>query len=188
LNARLVANVVDQRRHHVSDPTQTGAANDGYGELDSGASLPDRDRDGMPDVWEIGVGSNPERDDHTEPLPAGSFLHTSANGYTRLEEYLHFLASPHGWMTNDLSSAEVQALEIDLSRYTAGFTKTPVHFGVSGAVNGRVNLLNDNKARFEPARDLNHGRARFTFTVTDGDSSTWSQSFYVLVATGTPGK
>ena len=47
----------------------------------------DSDRDGMPDWWEKATGSNPDI--------ANANDYSSDNGWTRLEEYLDFMAHPY---------------------------------------------------------------------------------------------
>ena len=41
----------------------TGLANDGYGEILGGEAPTDSDGDGVPDFWEVAMGTNPEADD-----------------------------------------------------------------------------------------------------------------------------
>ena len=53
----------------------------GWGELDSGAVIVDRDQDGMPDEWERNHGSDPSRPDNNTD--------SDGDGYTNLENYLH---------------------------------------------------------------------------------------------------
>lgn len=176
LDTILVSNLVKQVRHHVRKPAETGSSHDGYGELKTTPAPADTDGDGMPDFWETAIGSNPKDDDHTNAVPPGSSL----AGFTLLEEYLHFLASPHGYAGESKTNA-LATLEVDLRRYTTGFVKPPVRFSVSPGLNGQVKLVDDFRVRFEPPPGFT-GRAGFDFTVTDGDGSSWGQPFYVLVS------
>jgi autotransporter-associated beta strand protein len=177
LNDTLARNVVAQRRHHVSSAAGTGASNGGFGTLASAAAPADTDRDGMPDHWEAALGSNPGADDHAAAVPAGAYV---AAGYTRLEEYLQFLALPHGTVAKALAEAPT-SLEVDLAKYVVGFTnRAPVVFAVSNVVGGAVTALGGGRVRFEPAAGF-YGRGRFDFGVTDGDGSAWTQTFAVLV-------
>jgi len=63
----------------------------GWPYLESGAPLPDSDRDGMPDDWEIKMNLNPaDPDDRNKQ---------AISGYTFLEEYLNELTAPSGSIT-----------------------------------------------------------------------------------------
>ena len=57
---------------------------DGWGDLNLGVSLIDVDHDGMPDDWERDHGSDPARADHN--------VDTNGDGYSNLENYLHWAA------------------------------------------------------------------------------------------------
>lgn len=181
LNTILVNNVVKQIRFHVNAPSKTGASNGGFGTLNSAPAPIDSDQDGMPDFWETALGSNPNLDDHTNQVPANAFIPNTPVGYTLLEEYLQFLAMPHGEVAKFLT-ATPSSLDIDLHKYTLGFTnKLPVTYTISNVTNGTVTLINGYLAHFVPPTNY-FGRARFDFNVTDGDGSTWTQTFAVLVS------
>ncbi|WP_211184432.1 pectinesterase [Paenibacillus lemnae] len=90
--ASLIRDAVDIR---VTEEVrnQTGAIigheNDagGFPELQSGKGPADRDRDGMPDDWELAHGLNPDDpEDRNEDQ--------NGDGYTNLEQYLNELAAP----------------------------------------------------------------------------------------------
>jgi autotransporter-associated beta strand protein len=177
----LILSLVSQRMDRFSSVTNTGASNGGYGTLASSRPLPDTDRDGMPDYWEITLGSNSNADDHTNQVPADAFITNSPAGYTLLEEYLHFRATPHAVVDTATASLPV-VQEVDLRRYTSGFTnRLPVTYFISNVSTGSVVLSNGCLARFSPPTNYS-GRASFTFTVTDGDGSTWAQPFLLLVS------
>ncbi len=178
LNTLAVNNVVQQRRFHVNAPSKTGVSGGGFGTLNSLPPVVDTDQDGMPDFWESTLGSNPNLDDHTNAVSAGAFVPT---GYTRLEEYLQYLMMPHTAMAKS-TAAVPNALDVDLHKYTLGFTnRLPVTYTISNVTNGTVTLTNGYLAHFVPTLNYS-GRARFDFTVTDGDGSTWTQTFAVLVS------
>ncbi|MBC8095774.1 MAG: hypothetical protein H7Y43_08170 [Akkermansiaceae bacterium] len=178
LNTILVRNVVTQRRHHVSSPAGTGAANGGFGFLNSTPAPTDTDRDGMPDFWETLTGGNPSVADNNAQVPAGAYIPSSPAGYTRLEEYLHFLAIPHAVLPLN------GFVDVDLRKFTSGFTKSPV-FTLSNVQNGSAVLqANGFTARFTPTAGFS-GRGRFDFKVTDSEGSTWTQTFAAL-AKSTP--
>ncbi len=178
LNSILANNVVKQIRFHVNAPSKTGASNGGFGTLNSTPPPLDSDRDGMPDFWEASLGLNPNVDDHTNAVPANGFVPTT---YTLLEEYMQFLMMPHGEVAK-FTAAVPTAMDVDLHKYTLGFTnKLPVTYTISNVTNGTVTLTNGYLAHFVPLTNY-FGRARFDFTVTDGDGSTWKQTFAVLVS------
>ena len=178
LNTLAVNNVIQQRRFHVNAPSKTGVSGGGFGTLNSVPPPLDTDHDGMPDFWESTLGSNPNLDDHTNAVPANAFVPT---GYTLLEEYLQYLMMPHRAMAKS-TAAVPNALDVDLHKYTLGFTnKLPVTYTFSNVTNGTVTLTNGYIAHFVPTLNFS-GRARFDFTVTDGDGSTWKQTFAVLVS------
>jgi autotransporter-associated beta strand protein len=178
LNTILYNNVVQQKRFHVNSPTKTGASNGGFGTLNSSPAPADTDHDGMPDFWESSLGSNANLDDHTNPVPAAAFVPA---GCTLLEEYLQFLMLPHGKVAKSTAPV-LTALDVDLHKYTVGFTnRLPVTYTFSSVTNGTVTLTNGHVAHFVPPTNF-FGRARFDFTVTDGEGSTWKQTFAVLVS------
>ena len=61
---------------------------DGWGPLDPGDAPLDTDRDGMPDAWEARHGSDPQGRDHNADA--------DGDGYTNLENYLHWAARIDG--------------------------------------------------------------------------------------------
>jgi hypothetical protein len=129
----------------------------------------DSDHDGLPDWWEVIHGTNP----NSAP---GDFSDSNADpdgdGYSNLEDYLNWLAAPHGTCTQD------SYLDVDLSQLTIGFTNQPV-YSVFSPTNGTVALLGDNKtARFTP---VTNGLAAFSFAVTDAESSTLTNTIGVHV-------
>ena len=185
----LINNLVTQKRNHVSNQSGTGASNGGMGYLNSTTPPADTDRDGMPDHWETTLGWNAASDDHNTALANSGgyvtgltfFPPNTPTGYTRLEEYLHFLTLPHATIPKN-TAAGATSVSVDLRRYTSGFSKAPVTLTFSGVTNGTVALQPDGfTAVFTPTLDFS-GRARFNFTVTDGDGSTWTQTFAVLVS------
>jgi autotransporter-associated beta strand protein len=187
----LINNLVTLTRHHITNETQTGASNNGMGTLNSTTASVDTDRDGMPDAWESALGWNPAVQDHNLAMASSGGLVTGLTyfpaatpaGYTRLEEYLHFLTLPHAFVSPN-TSASPSSFSVDLRRYTSGFNQVPVTFSFSSVSNGVVILQPDGyTAVFTPTLGYS-GRARFDFTVTDGASSTWRQTFGVLVSAG----
>jgi autotransporter-associated beta strand protein len=130
----------------------------GPGFVSGGTPYPDTDQDGMPDFWESGTGSNPNAANNNDPSPSGS-------GYTRLEDYLNWLADPHGIaLTNT-------AVVVDLRQFTAGFLNSSPVYSVTGTTNGTVSLINGCFAWFVPTANY-IGTAGFQFTVVDSQGST----------------
>jgi hypothetical protein len=158
---------------------ETDAPMSGPGVLSGGKSPTDTDRDGLPDVWELATGSNPNLANHNDPAPTDSYLPSHAAGYTRIEEYLHFRAMPHGYVA-PASANLTTAMEVDLQRYTAGFDDK-AQWEVSAITGGKVTLTSPQLARFEPTPGF-AGRAKFNFTVRDAAGSAWTREFLILVA------
>ncbi len=186
LNTILTNNLVTQRRHRITYGSLggSGATNGGYGTLISSPAPLDTDQDGMPDYWEKAVGySHTVANNNTVMASSGGivtgttyFPPATPAGYTQLEEYLHYMAIPHRAVLKD------NALDIDLSRYTKGFSSGPV-FTVSNVTGGTVTLsgTGNSQAHFVPPVNT-AGRAMFDFTVTDSQGSTWTQRFAILVS------
>jgi autotransporter-associated beta strand protein len=129
----------------------------GPGLVRNGTPYTDTDQDGMPDFWENGTGSNASVANNNDASPSGS-------GYTRLEDYLNWLADPHGIAMMNTN------VVIDLRQFTRGWVAVnhgPV-WSVSNPTNGTVTLINSYFARFTPNVGLN-GVASFQFTVNDSD-------------------
>ena len=148
--------------------TETGLGNNGYGTISGGTKPTDTDNDGMPDYWELAMGSN--------ATTADSMV-IASNGYTRLENYINWLADPH------VAGTGSSSVDLNLSAYTGGFAATPA-FSVSNAVNGSVSLLSDGKtARFVPNGGFS-GLGSYKFTVTDSAGSTMTMAVGVLVPGG----
>lgn len=131
----------------------------GPGLIRNGTPYPDADSDGMPDFWENGTGSNPSVANNNDPSPSGS-------GYTRLEDYLNWLAEPHGIALQNTN------LVVDLRQFTRGWVVVnhSPFWSVGGATNGTVALTNNYEAIFTPTPGRN-GPASFQFTVNDSDGS-----------------
>ncbi len=186
----LATELVAQTHHHVSSPAGTGASNGGFGALNSTSVPVDSDKDGMPDFYEDALGWSKATDDHNTVLansgglisgttffPAGTVA-----GYTRLEEYLHFLALPHGTLAKNVSGTP-SSIAVDLRKFTSGFSASPT-FTVASVSGGSVALSGAGNAiaTFTPTEGYT-GRARFDFTVLDGAGSTWTQTCALVVAT-----
>ena len=128
----------------------------GPGTVKNGVAPLDTDQDGMPDYWEAALGMSTNAPNNND---------ASAGGYTKLEDYLNWLADPHGVaLTNT-------PVHVDLRQFTRGFTNSSPAYSVSNAANGTVTLLDGHIARFLP--DTNFiGQAGFQWTVVDAQGST----------------
>lgn len=188
ITALCVARAAALQRGIISDPLElnlsTGSA---FAPLQSETAPFDTDLDGMPDDWESSVGYDPATADNnvvlSAPALAASFFPVgSPVGYTRLEEYLHFKAVPHGVVAKNTADSP-SFIDIDLRRFTSGFTDSPV-FTLSSVTGGTASSSGPGNAvvRFTPAQNTS-GRAGFLFTVTDADCDTWTQPCCLLVAT-----
>ena len=192
----LMNKLTTQTRGHVSRESDTGASASGFGVLKSTAAPVDTDQDGMPDFYESALAWNPAVQDHTTALANSGGVITGTTffptgtvaGYTRLEEYLQFLAIPHATVPRNVSGTP-SSIQMDLRKFTSGFATSP-SFSVAAVFNGAVTqYLPDGVTvsatgpivKFTPT--LNYaGRARFDFSVTDAAGSSWTQTFAILVS------
>ena len=149
-----------------SDQTETGLPNNGYGIIRSGAPVVDTDNDGMPDYWEAATGSNVSADD---AMTIGS------DGYTLIEHYLNWIAGFHA-LTNVNS-----AVDIDMNKFTGGFTSVSPVFAINANTNGTATLLADKHTiHFVPSTGF-IGLGSFKFTVTGSDNTAYTDTVSVLV-------
>ena len=191
----LINNLVTLRRNHISRESDLGVTNSGFGTLNSTPAPLDTDRDGMSDAYETSLGWASATQDHNTALPSSGGILTGTTffpvgtvaGYTRLEEYLHFLASPHAIVARNTAELP-SSVEIDLSRYTLGFNSLAPTFTLANVLGGTAiqSGAGGRIVTFTPTLNT-AGRARFEFTVTDSQGDTWTQSFLLLVsAAGVP--
>ncbi len=183
-----VNRVLAMQRGLITDPLElnlsTGTA---FASLQSTTAPIDTDLDGMPDDFEDAVGYDKNFKDNntllnTAQTAASFFPPGSPTGYTRLEEYLHFKSIPHGTVAkNTINSPSF--IEIDLRKFTAGFTASPT-FTLSNISNGSAVQSGPGNAlvRFAPNRDFS-GRAGFLLTVTDAAGDSWTEQCCLLVST-----
>lgn len=195
LTQLCVARTAALQRGIISDPLELGlSTGTAFAALNSAAAPVDTDKDGMPDLWENALGMNATVQSHNTIFPSsGGFITGStffpANtpaGYTHLEEYLHFKAQPHALLPKN-TEASPSFVDVDLSRYTSGFTSSPV-FTLANVSGGSATqsgtggkLVHFTPTLSTPTLDV-FGRAKFDFTVTDSTGSAWTQTFCVLVS------
>ncbi|QKJ30717.1 T9SS C-terminal target domain-containing protein [Mucilaginibacter mali] len=137
-----------------------------YPETHRDASF-DTDHDGLPDWWEKLHNTNPKS---AEGDFSDANADTDHDGFTALDDYL-------GWMANTHFEAQAgKPLSIDLKTLSRGYTKKCV-YQTDKVVNGEVAVKNG-VVSFTPAKA---GLASFSFTVTDGDKSTFTRQINILV-------
>jgi len=150
--------------------TSTGLGNNGYGVITNGVLPLDSDGDGMPDYWELAMGSNPNVADSLTP---------GTGGYTKLENYLNWLAAPHAVAPKN------SLVDADLRQYTSGFTNASPVYSVSAPTNGTIALLADGHTAEFTATGNFSGLGSFNFSVRASDDSALTNTVGVLVmATG----
>jgi hypothetical protein len=109
------------------------------------------DSDGLPNYWEISVGTNPN---------AANNNHTNDNGYTDLEQYLDWLAGMHA-----VGPAN-SFVEVNLRNLTSAMVTNAV-YTVLNSTNGAATLFADGRTvRFTPATDF-FGLGSFRFSAVD---------------------
>jgi fibronectin type 3 domain-containing protein len=135
----------------------------------------DTDHDGMPDWWEQikGFNTNSASGDFSE-----SNADPNGDGYTNLEDYLNWMAALHFDCTNGAS------LDVNLTRFTRGFTNRSPVYTVSTATNGTVTLATSTTARFTASAGGN-ALGSFTFVVTDADGHSMTNPVGVRIISGT---
>ena len=149
------------------DQTSTGLGNNGYGVLNGGTVPLDSDQDGMPDFWEQALGSNPNVADSLTP---------GTGGYTKLENYLNWLAAPHAVASKN------SFVDVDLRQYTTGFTNVSPVYSAFAPTNGSIALLPDGHTAEFTATENFFGLGSFNFSVHTSDGATMTNTVVVLVA------
>ena len=158
--------------HLWTSQTQSGLPNNGYGALNTAFNPVDSDQDGIPDYWELANGMSTNA--------ASDANNLGPDGYTRLEEYLNWLASPHAVVESNSS------VNVDLWQYTTGFTNASPVYTVSNATNGAVSLLGDgHTAQFTPTAGYS-GMAGFDYTVTASTGDAMTDTVSVVVSSLPP--
>jgi hypothetical protein len=82
VDRRVVADVKNGTGSIIDSPDEVG----GYAKLAGGTPPADSDHDGMSDQWEQQMGLNPQN-------PSDGNGDLDADGYTNIEEFLHFMSS-----------------------------------------------------------------------------------------------
>ncbi len=159
-----------------SSQTQTGLGDNGFGTIAAGSPPVDTDQDGMPDYFEEAIGSSVITPNHNAPVLPGAFVPASPSGYTLMDEYLHFKASPHVVLPMNGTA------DVDLRQYAAGFTVPPVVYTVL-STNGVTAVLqpDGHTVRITPGTDY-VGRAQFDFRVSQGGGIVMTQTVLAVVS------
>lgn len=148
-----------------SSQTRTGLPDNGFGIIPAGTPPLDTDLDGMPDYWELAMGTAVNSNDAMIIEP---------DGYARIERYLNWLAEPHAvTLTNT-------PVEIDLSQYVWGFTNAAPVYNLLGVTNGTAVFTATGRVRFTPATGF-AGMGGFGFSVTGSDGLSDTGAVAVLV-------
>jgi autotransporter-associated beta strand protein len=160
VDARIVSNVIQNTGGIINSQNEVG----GWPTVNSLPAPTDTDQDGMPDFWEVALGLSTNN--------AADRNNLTSDGYTRLEQYLNWLAGPHARVqTNSI-------VYVDLRPYAAGL-QDPA-YAVFNATNGTVALLGDDHiAQFTPTPGFS-GLASFLFTA-DGYLSSLTGTVSVVV-------
>lgn len=165
LDAAIAADVGAGSGGFVDTTDQAG----GYPVLAAGSAPVDTDNDGIPNFFEFAAGSDPG-------LPNNN-SDADGDGYTDLEEYLDWQASPHAVTPTG------QAVDVDLT--TANGSRAGLAYTVESPVNGSVVLLADgHTARFTPTAGF-QGVGGFSFRFT-ASGQTLIRSVGVAVTSGLP--
>lgn len=127
----------------------------------------DSDADGLPDWWETVAGLDPTS-------AAGDLedanVDRDGDGYTELEQYLSWMATPHYFIGVD------ESVSVDLPKLFAGYTNGPSYVSIA-AKNGAVRI-SGNAAIFQPTEC---GHAAWSVKVTDKDGSSMTRDFVAFV-------
>jgi autotransporter-associated beta strand protein len=160
------------RGRQWTSQTQSGLPNNGFGTINSGVAPTDTDQDGIPDYWEAANGMNPN-----DPTDANNL---GPDGYTRVEEYLNWLASAHAVAQSN------SFVNVDLWQYTSGYTNASPTYAVLNPTNGTVTLLGDgHTAQFTPTSGF-FGMAAFGYTVTASSGDAMTDTVSVAVTSASP--
>ena len=164
IDNQLISELVSlgtQGRHYTNE-SQFGPM-----AIAGGPTPQDSDQDGMPDEWEMVTGSDYTTADNNI---------MDANGYTKLENYLNWMAAPHF-----KTCKNVNAPDYDLWPLTMAFTNQSPVYSIFNPTNGTVALISNRWARFGQPINFT-GLGSFTFSVTAVDGTKLTNLVGVLVS------
>jgi len=133
----------------------------------------DSDGDGLPDWWETWIGTNPKG-------ATGDFTESNADrnddGYTNLEEYLEWMATPH------VEAVVGKTVTINMSDLTAGYTSSPTF---KAATSSCADLsVSGSTLSITPKTTC--GVTYLNFTVTDKEGSSKTRLLGLFVTGSVP--
>ncbi len=141
-----------------------------YGTEERNLATFDSDLDGLPNWWEKLYGSNPDS-------PKGDFSDANADpdhdGYTALEDYLEWMATPHYYSQAGRPKA------IDLNPLFKGYTANARISSVQNSDNATVNY-NGMSLSINPNSGFT-GISYFDVVITDDEGSTMTRRIGLLV-------
>ena len=184
VDTRLFNNLVTQTANHITRESDlAGVSNSGFGTFAAAVAPIDSDHDGMPDNYENALGWNASVQDHNTVVSGTTFFPSGYSAsYTRLEEYLHFKSIPHMLLVKSTATSP----DIDLTRYTTGFSNVPV-FTIANITGGAATQSGTGGRLVHFTALATAGRGGFDFTVTDAAGSSWTQRFAIcIVNSGVP--
>ncbi len=134
----------------------------------------DSDRDGLPNWWETMLGLNVNS-------PEGDFSDANADededGYTNLEEYLNYMATPH------VAVEKNEVAEMDLAPYFMGYSKNAPAYTVVSTSENVTAAIESGKLKVTPKAGF-EGIVYVDVKVTDNESSTMTRSFAFKLGEG----
>jgi autotransporter-associated beta strand protein len=144
--------------------TSTGLGNDGYGVITPGIAPVDSNGDGIPDYYKLATEDGTNVNDSLTP---------GVGGYTKLDNYLNWLAAPHAVTTTSTP------ISVDLSQYARGFTNANPVYVVNNASNGTVSV-SGSIASFTPTYGYS-GLGSFQFAVQANDGTAMTNTLGVCI-------
>ena len=146
----------------------------GPGIIRNGVAPLDTDQDGLPDYWELALGSS---------TTVSNTFNSSLIGspYKQIGDYLNWLGDLHGAALTNTPVA------VDLRQFTCGFTNFGASYSVANPTNGTVVLVGDHTALFTPVTG-HTGLAAFQFTVVDTNSSTITRTMNLVFTPQPPAR
>ncbi len=129
----------------------------------------DTDHDGLPNWWEqaIGTNVNSPKDDFSD-----SNSDKDKDGYTALEDYLNWLATPYFFID------ATKELTIDLNDYFKGYLKTNAQYSLASAQPADVVELSENNLKVL-SKQAGFVTVQVKVTDQEGDSKVQQFNFYV---------
>lgn len=129
----------------------------------------DSDGDALPDFWEKAAGLDVQSAAGADDANTDS----DGDGYTELDEYLTWMATPHSFTSLG------KTITVDLAKQFAGYTNGPT-YAAAATHNGTLSI-SGNTATFQPTQC---GLASWSIKVTDKDGSTMTRDWVASVDGG----